>query len=740
MAKVKDFCVLCLDVGPSMVDPDNGTPLKTSIKIINQIIQQKMFTESKDEVALVLFGTSGTDNSLADTEGGYENITVARPMGVCDLDFLHYIHNSIQPGDTPADFIDALVVSMDLINQAINNAPKVGEKRIYLFTNAESDFNPDQLDQICDGVNSMDIHLTIVGPSLDDDDDTGGTPPDSLPESRPGTSHRDDTHSRRRRKRTKQQMQSEEMMTKILEKVEGDSYSFSEALKLVSFLHQKEKKQTTRFTGCLEIGTTMKIGCKMFTKVMTERPMTWKKMSAISLASRNPDKMSVTMVRSYHQQDEDETEVEADSITKGFRYGKSLIPISSADEEAMKLKAEKCLSVLGFTKMDKIKHHHYLGSSILIVVATPGDQCAEQAMSALINALFETNMVAIVRYVWRNNGNPKLALLSPCIKKDYECLMLTVLPFMEDIRHFAFTPLDKVELTQDQDDAVDNIITSMDLMAYEDEDGNRQEALKPKMLFNPLILRTFQCIQHRALNPGTTLPKLDPLIDNYLRPNEAIVANCTDQIQRLKDLFPLVKVEEKKTKTTAADVWKTGPELDLDAERPAKRPRTEDGEQTDFSMASLAKGEITEVGTVDPVSDYQTLLGNKLVDNYEDASRQLQAVIMKLVKESFGDVYYDKALECVRVLREEAIKHEEADMFNDFLRKMKDDFLGTRYSAFWDKVAQEGISLITSSECSDNGVSDAESKSFIESQAPVAAVVEDEPDEVDDADDLLAMM
>jgi len=41
-------------------------------------------------------------------------------------------------------------------------------------------------------------------------------------------------------------------------------------------------------------------------------------------------------------------------------------------------------------------------------------------MSALINALFETNMVAIVRYVWRNNGNPRLAFLSPYIKKDYE--------------------------------------------------------------------------------------------------------------------------------------------------------------------------------------------------------------------------------------------------------------------------------------------------------------------------------
>ena len=47
----------------------------------------------------------GTENSLAETEGGYENITVSRPMGVCDLDFLHFIHNSIQPGDTPADCI-----------------------------------------------------------------------------------------------------------------------------------------------------------------------------------------------------------------------------------------------------------------------------------------------------------------------------------------------------------------------------------------------------------------------------------------------------------------------------------------------------------------------------------------------------------------------------------------------------------------------------------------------------------
>ncbi len=40
----------------------------------------------------------------------------------------------------------------------------------------------------------------------------------------------------------------------------------------------------------------------------------------------------------------------------GYRYGKSLVPVSTEDEDAMKLTAEKCLSVLGFTSMDNVCH------------------------------------------------------------------------------------------------------------------------------------------------------------------------------------------------------------------------------------------------------------------------------------------------------------------------------------------------------------------------------------------------
>ena len=49
-------------------------------------------------------------------------------------------------------------------------------------------------------------------------------------------------------------------------------------------------------------------------------------------------------------------------------------------------------------------------------------------------------------------------------------------------------------------------------------------------------------------------------------------------------------------------------------------------------------------------------------------------------------------------------------MFNKFLRDMKTDFIGTRYSAFWDKVANESVSLITSSESEDSSVTQDEAK------------------------------
>ncbi|KAL5493773.1 hypothetical protein EMCRGX_G014997 [Ephydatia muelleri] len=693
----KDYIVLCLDVGPSMnISPPVGgdTHLEMAVKIINQIVQQKMFAGAKDYVGLVLFGTADTENELNTSSGkGYENITVAWNLDQPSLDFLRFVNNNIQPGPVSADFIDALVVSMDVVVNATKNASRVGDKKVYLITDAASQYSDDGLDRICAGLKREQIDLIIVGPNLEPRGEDGAPrhPPPPPPSGGDEGGGGKDISSGGYK--TAQQVAGEAVLQRVMEDIEGVSFSFHEALEVASFIRKTAKKQTTRFAGCLELGD-LKLNCKVFTKVMAEKPASWKKLSAISQASANPGTMAVKMQRSYHRMDEDETEVDPDDISKGYRYGKSLIPITDADEEAMKLNPERQLCVLGFTKASAVKHQCLIGSSVQVVVGPPDDENASTAMSALIHALYETDMVGVARYVWRKNATPKLLALVPSIKADRECLLMFQLPFMEDIRQFVFASLPgkkkHFEPTADQLAAVDDLISTMDLMTADiDEDGERTEALQPKLIPNPVIQRTFQCIQHRALHPGDPLPELQPHLARLVQPSEALLRQCSDSLQRIKDLFPITKVEKKADQNSAANVWRmSGPELDLETEAPlSKKPRVE-GEE--FSMASLAKGDVTQVGTVDPVEDYRKLMRQDS-NNFIDVSKQLQNVVFKLVKESFGDTYYDKALSCVTALREESIKHAGADVFNKFLRDLKEETIGTRYAPFWDRVTKGGV-------------------------------------------------
>lgn len=64
----------------------------------------QVFAESKDEISLVLFGTDGTENTLA-SEDQYQHITVHRHLFLPDFDLLEDIQNVIQPGTGQGDSI-----------------------------------------------------------------------------------------------------------------------------------------------------------------------------------------------------------------------------------------------------------------------------------------------------------------------------------------------------------------------------------------------------------------------------------------------------------------------------------------------------------------------------------------------------------------------------------------------------------------------------------------------------------
>lgn len=70
----------------------------------------QVFAETKDELALVLFGTDATKNPL-DRDGQYQNITVHRHLMIADFELLEEIENQIHPENQQADCIILLTLT-----------------------------------------------------------------------------------------------------------------------------------------------------------------------------------------------------------------------------------------------------------------------------------------------------------------------------------------------------------------------------------------------------------------------------------------------------------------------------------------------------------------------------------------------------------------------------------------------------------------------------------------------------
>jgi ATP-dependent DNA helicase 2 subunit 2 len=725
MANQRDAIAIVLDVGPSACSGHAQTAsfLQNAVQVVNLLVQQRLFASGKDEFALILFGTPDTDNPMFkdDVSDSYRHVTIAREMGVADLDFVRYLNSQIAPGNTDADFVDALVVAMDHLHKTTQG--KRLKPKLLMFTDCGSPAKCDskQFDTIIRGLQQLEVQIKVIGPfvALDDDDDD-----DDDDDSKSGAGRAAAGSTFVEKVKTRTQIEGETLLKKILKELDGDYLSSHDALGALSHLSRRQVRQTSTFRGPLEIGSSLKINVWAFIRVKSERPVSFKKLSAISQASANPNTMAVKMDRTYHLNNEDETEVMKEQVTSGYWFGKDLVPFLSVDQQQMKFTSPKCLKVLGFTSLSNVPHHLYIGDSTVVFVPAPGDDQAAVALSAFIHALEEKKMGAIVKYAFRNKVEPKIGVLTAHIKLHYECLIFTQLPFAEDIRQYTFASLSstKYQPTEEQLSAVDDLITSMDLMhGARDEDGELVEALQPKKTFNPVLQRMFQCIQERSLNPDDAIPDLDPFLAEYVQPPRELLTICEEKLQKIKELFPLEKVEKKKKEDkTAATVWKDAPSLDLDAPPPAKRARTGDDE---LSMATLSRSQIKEVGTVDPVGDFKSLIACQEVDMFDEACQQMIRRITQLVFDSFGDQFYLKALDCIVSLREVAVKvyyhsrnrqtnrdkdkqikrqigkhryrqtcqicccgqFREPHVFNDYLRELKTRMMA-RTAPFWQRV------------------------------------------------------
>uniref|UniRef100_A0A2K5K173 X-ray repair cross-complementing protein 5 n=1 Tax=Colobus angolensis palliatus TaxID=336983 RepID=A0A2K5K173_COLAP len=415
----KAAVVLCMDVGFTMSNsiPGVESPFEQAKKVITMFVQRQVFAENKDEIALVLFGTDGTDNPLS---GGdqYQNITVHRHLMLPDFDLLEDIESKIQPGSQQADFLDALIVSMDVI-QHETIGKKFEKRHIEIFTDLSSRFSKSQLDIIIQSLKKCDISLQFFLPfSLGIEDRSGDRGDGTFCLGGHGPSFP-------LKGITEQQKEGLEIVKMLMISLEGEDgldeiYSFSESLRKLC-VFKKIERHSIHWPCRLTIGSNLSIRIAAYKSILQERvKKTWTVVDAKTLKKEDIQKETV-----YCLNDDDETEVLKEDIIQGFRYGSDIVPFSKVDEEQMKYKSEgKCFSVLGFCKSSQVQRRFFMGNQILKVFAARDDEAAAVALSSLIHALDDLDMVAIVRYAYDKRANPQVGVAFPHIKhRLFQCLL-----------------------------------------------------------------------------------------------------------------------------------------------------------------------------------------------------------------------------------------------------------------------------------------------------------------------------
>ncbi|TNN84455.1 X-ray repair cross-complementing protein 5 [Liparis tanakae] len=652
MAGAKSASVLCMDVGFSMSNsaPGEEPHFELAKKVIQKFVQRQVFAETKDELALVLFGTDSTENSL-DQDGQYQNITVHRHLMIPDFELLEEIENQ----DDEESGRDA--------GRGSPGHPGTGK--------GLSD----------DQKSSVDIVKHIM---LNLDEENG------------------------------------------LDEV----YSFRNAIEQLCMFKRIERKPMA-WPCQLTIGSCLPIRIIGYKAVTEERLK--KSWTTIDAQSNKKDDVKKETV--YCRDDDNETEVQKDDIIQAFRYGSDIVPFSKVDQEQMKYKHDgKCFAVLGFAKQNTVRRHQFMGTQVIKVFPAKDDEHAGVALSALIRALDELNMVAIVRYAYDRRCNPQVGAAFPCIKKDHECLIYVQLPFMEDLRHFSFPSLEnnkKFTPSDTQLSAVDSLIDSM-MLSEENDDGKQEDMFKVHNIPNPAFQRHFQCLHHRAVNPGTPLPPMEAWLKAALQCPEVIAERCQGPLEEVKRKFPLTEVEKKKKLKTSAQIF------GKDSGEPDAKMAKGD-EEEDYNLADIAEGSVTSVGSVDPAKDFRTLIKKKSLP-FGEVCRQLTRRLEQLLSNK-NTAYFMKSITCIQAFREQSVQLGDANLYNDYLQSLKKSIPNRGLEVFWDLLVQDAVTLISKDEVKGSSVSKADADQFLvteekKKEAAAAPPAED----TGDVDDLLDMM
>ncbi|KAH7425556.1 hypothetical protein KP509_11G060300 [Ceratopteris richardii] len=606
--------------------------------------------------------------------------------------------------------LDAIVVGMDMLIKKAGPGKK-GNKHIFLITDGESFVKDSAEDETKEEqVDKLAMRLFEHGMKLDA----------VVVKSKSGFY------------KSKVRLENESLLKRFARCPQVEVAFVDTATSLLGAIKPRHITPVTLYRGDLELTPNMTVKVWVYKKVAEERLPTLKKYSDKAPSGAPHATHEVKMDIEYKSMEDPDKTVPPDQRTKAYQYGPQLVPISSVVEDALKLKTEKGVKLIGFTDASNVSRHYYMKEAN-IFIPEPGNSKSILAFSALARAMKQLDKVAIVRCVWRQGqAGVVIGVLTPYIAAEEnfpDCFYFNILPFMEDAREFPFKSLDNLPSNMQpsisQQEAADKLVKLFDL-APEDQ----EERLSPERTLNPVLQRWYQFLHHKHMDAGAEGPPLDDALRTVVEPDQELVTEVEFVIKSFNNQFVLKPIEEKHKRH--GEFWK-----EKEEERKGDDSAMEDVSQISFD--SLTARKVSAIGSIQPVQDFEAMLARRDSDEWvPKAIREMKKLIIDLLDSAYKGNTYEKSMSCLSALRKGCVEQGEPLEFNSFLRDLASKCRGKRLNDFWDLVLDRRITLINKEEAPDSDVSEEEALAFISKER--AAEVAREPAQEEEIDEMEALL
>ncbi|KAL0429012.1 UNVERIFIED_CONTAM: ATP-dependent DNA helicase 2 subunit KU80 [Sesamum radiatum] len=688
MARNKEGLVLVLDVGPSM-----HALLPEMEKVCSMLVQKKLIYNKYDEVGVVVFGTADTKNDLTVEVGGYENVMVLRDVKVVDGDLIEALQQ-LPRGSAHGDFLDAIVVGMDMLIKKYGPTIK-GKKRLCLITNALTPIKDPYEGTKEDQVNTVAGQMMTHGMKMDcviirANQDWGVK---------------------------KEIVRENDFLLNVFSTRSSSKKVYVEsATSLLGALRTRNISPVTIYRGDFELSSKLKIKVWVYKKTSEEKFPSLKKYSDKAPPTDKFATHEIKVDYEYKSIEDPNRVVPPEQRIKGYRYGPQVVPISSAEWEAVKFKPEKGVKLLGFTDASNIMRQYYM-RDVNIFIAEPGNTKAILAVSALARAMKDMNKVAIIRCVWRQGqANVVVGVLTPNVsEKDNvpDSFYFNVLPFAEDVREFQFPSFSNLppsmQPNEQQQQAADKLVQMLDLAP-----SGKEEALQPNLTPNPVLERYYRSLELKSKDPDAAIPPLDETLRKITEPDAELLCRNRAVIEEFQRSFELK--ENPKLKKSSRRVLR---------EKPSGS--SEEGEgisavgQAMDAVEYTSNVKVEKIGDSNPVQDFEAMISRR--DSPRWITKAIQSMkdkIFDLVENSFEGDTYEKALECLGALRKGCILEQEPKQFNEFLHHLHKFCQEKNLSSFSDYLMSHEMMLISKNEAPESDVPEHEARLLIAKKEPKA--------------------